>query len=147
MPIESKAIVATSKADSRPKAHRSKATVGKALTAVGGDMRKAWSRRFFDILDAHLADLGGPDAVSEAELSIVRRASVLELELERLEAGFAQEAPAERTLDTYSRVSGQLRRLLETVGLSRRQKDTTLTLAQYVAQNYPAQDDEADIEE
>jgi hypothetical protein len=78
------------------------------------------------VIGAHLADLGGIDKCSAAERIIIRRASVLTVELERMEAVFATagEASAE-DLDTYSRVSANLRRLLESVGLQRRQRDVT----------------------
>jgi hypothetical protein len=90
------------------------------------DNRSKWARRYRDLLAAHLSDLGGPDNVSEAERSIVRRASVLEVALEQLEAKFAQagEASAEQ-IDLYGRTAGNLRRLLESVGLQRRAKHVT----------------------
>ena len=42
-----------------------------------------------DLIAAHLSDLGGEDNTVAAERSIIRRASVLTVELERLEAKFA----------------------------------------------------------
>jgi hypothetical protein len=95
---------------------RSRITNGVLLPGVDG--RSAWSRRAKDVLAAHLSDIPDPTA---AERSIIRRASVLTVELERLEAQFAVagEADAE-TLDLYGRTSGNLRRLLEAVGISRR---------------------------
>src|SRR6516225_8300521 len=59
------------------------------LTGVDG--RSSWVRRFRDCLGDHLSDI--PDA-SSAERSIIRRASVLEVELERLETKFAQQGEA-----------------------------------------------------
>jgi hypothetical protein len=38
----------------------------------------------------HLRDLGGIDQVSTSEQSLVRRAACIEIELERLEASFAE---------------------------------------------------------
>jgi hypothetical protein len=76
----------------------------------------------------HLSDLGGSDQVSAAEQSIIRRASLLTVELERLEMIFAQEGEAEpRQLETYQRCANTLRRLLLTVGLQRRARDVTPT--------------------
>ena len=108
---------------------RSRITNGSALLP-GVDGRSAWVRRTKDVIAAHLSDV--PDA-SAAERSIIRRAAVLTVELERLEAQFALagEADAE-TLDLYGRVSGNLRRLLEAVGLQRRTRDVLPTLAQYL---------------
>jgi hypothetical protein len=60
---------------------------------------------------------------SQAEQSIIRRASVLTCELEALEVAFAQEGQAtERQLDLYGRTASTLRRLLESVGIQRRPK-------------------------
>lgn len=90
-------------------------------------------RRLRDLIDVHVTDLGGNDSVSAAESSIIRRAATLTVELERLEATFAVagEASAE-ALDLYSRVAGNLRRLLESVGISRRPRDITPSLSDYL---------------
>jgi hypothetical protein len=73
-----------------------------------------------------LADLGGEQNCSAAEKAIVRRAAVIIVELEVLETQFAMEGQADPDdLDLYTRVASALRRLLETVGLQRRQKDVT----------------------
>ena len=112
---------------------RSRATNGKTLFADGGDMRGPWARRLRDVWGRHLSDLGGPDVVSEAEKSIARRAAVLTVELERLEARFAVEDASKEDLDLYSRVAGNHRRLLETLGLKRVPRDVTPTVPEYLA--------------
>src|SRR5437868_5500197 len=87
----------------------------------GIDGRSAWTRRCRTLIAAHIADLGGVDNCSAAERSIVRRAAVLTTELERLEAKFALAGEADvADLDLYQRTAGNLRRLLEAVGLERR---------------------------
>jgi hypothetical protein len=89
---------------------------GQLLPGIDG--RSAWVRRAQKVLASHLSDV--PDA-STAERSIIRRASVLTVELERMERQFAlneQASPDE--LDAYQRCSNSLRRLLESVGLQRR---------------------------
>jgi hypothetical protein len=108
----------------RPKDPRkSRITNGSALLP-GVDGRNVWVRRAKDIIAAHLSDLGGEDNTSAAERSIVRRASTLTIELERLEAKFAlTDAASPHDLDLYARASGNLRRLLEAIGLQRRAKD------------------------
>jgi hypothetical protein len=69
----------------------------------------------------HVSDLGGAETISEAERSIVRRAAVLTTELERLEQRFALAGEASADdLDLYQKTAGNLRRLLEAVGLQRR---------------------------
>jgi hypothetical protein len=114
----------------RPKdRQRSSITNGSKLLA-GIDGRSAWVRCAKDVIAAHLSDV--PDA-SAAERSIIRRAAVLTVELERLETQFALagEADAE-TLDLYGRVSGNLRRLLEAVGLQRRCMEVGPTLTDLI---------------
>lgn len=100
---------------------KSRITNGSALLP-GIDGRNAWVRRAKDVIAAHLSDLAGEDNTSVAERSIIRRAAVLTVQLEQLEAKFALangEASANE-LDLYARTSSTLRRLLEAVGLQRR---------------------------
>jgi hypothetical protein len=99
---------------------RSRITNGSALLP-GVDGRSPWIRRAKDLICEHLSDK--PNATA-AEQAIIRRAAVLIIELERLERQFALagEADAE-TLDLYGRVAGNMRRLLESVGLERRAKN------------------------
>jgi hypothetical protein len=106
---------------------KSRITNGSALLP-GVDGRSPWVRRCKDILASHLSDK--PDATA-AEQAIIRRAAVLITELERLERQFALAGEADaQTLDLYGRVAGNMRRLLESVGLERRAKDAGgLTLA------------------
>jgi hypothetical protein len=105
---------------------RSRITNGGKLLPGIVDERSAWVRRCKDIISQHLVDLGGEDNCSSAERSLVRRASVMTVELERLEAKFAQAGEAsEREFDLYIRAAGNLRRLLEAIGLRRRPIDIT----------------------
>ena len=107
---------------------------GKLLPGIV-DERSAWVRRCKDIISQHLIDLGGEDNCSSAERSLVRRASVMTVELERLEAKFAQAGQAsERDLDLYIRAAGNLRRLLEAIGLQRRQREVVLDPLSYARQ-------------
>jgi hypothetical protein len=106
---------------------RSAVTNGSHLFAEAGiDLRGTWPRRFRDIYEMHVADLGGPDSTSTAEQSICRRIATLTVELERLEARLARnETPDDRLLDLYQRMCNTHRRLLESVGLERRARDVT----------------------
>lgn len=64
---------------------------------------------------------------------MVRRACVLTVELERLEVKFAKAGQAEADdLDLYQRTAGNLRRLLEVVGIKRVPRDVTPSLTSYV---------------
>jgi len=114
-----------------PKA-RSKVTNGTGLLP-NIDQRSVWCRRFRDIIALHLRDLGGPDIVSAAQASLVRRIACITLECERLECLFADAGGAsEHKLEVYGRLSANLRRLLETIGLGRVPRDVP-TLAQYLS--------------
>jgi hypothetical protein len=104
---------------------RSRIANGSALLP-GIDGRSAWIRRCKELIADHISDLGGEDNTSAAERSIIRRASVLTIELERLELTFAQAGKASADdLDLYQRTAGNLRRLLESVGLKRVPRDIT----------------------
>jgi hypothetical protein len=112
-------VTASSSADRSQVGHRrdpQKSRVANGSAVVSGvDQRCAWVRRLKEHLSEHLSDV--PDA-SAAERSIIRRASVLTVELERMETAFALAGEADpETLDLYARTAGNLRRLLEAVGL------------------------------
>jgi hypothetical protein len=108
-----------------PRRQRSRITNGRALLP-GIDGRSAWTRRAKDVIAAHIADLGGVDNTSAAERSLIRRAGILTVELERLEAKFANSDTTDlNDLDTYGRTAGNLRRMLEAIGLKRRARDIT----------------------
>jgi hypothetical protein len=101
---------------------KSRVANGSALLP-GVDGRSVWVRRAKELIADHLSDL--PDA-SVAERSIVRRAVILTVELERLEKKFALAGSATPfDLDLYQRTAGGLRRLLEAIGLERRLRDVT----------------------
>ena len=93
----------------------------------------AWVRRCKELVADHIADLGGEDNCSAAERSIIRRAAVLTTELEGLEVKFALAGQANADdLDLYQRTAGNLRRLLEAVGLQRRARDVTNSQAEQI---------------
>ncbi len=108
--------------------------VGNGSAILNGvDGRLVWPRRLKELLADHLADL--PDA-SVGERSIIRRACVLEVELERMATAFALAGEASPdAIDLYARVASNLRRLLESVGLQRRAKDVTPTLDDLLRQD------------
>ena len=104
--------------------NRSAVTNGSQLFAEKLDQRSAWARRFRDLIQLHLSDLGGFEDCSESQVSLVRRAATLEIELERLEYEFARpdRTVGNRALDRYSMLTNTLRRLLTTLGLERTSK-------------------------
>jgi hypothetical protein len=103
---------------------------------IGVDQRSPWVRRCRDLIELHVADLGGEENISVAERSLIRRAAVLTTELEQLEVKFATAGCGAKPddLDLYSRAAANLRRLLESIGLKRRARDVTPPdIADYVA--------------
>lgn len=116
MPDSSPAVTAI-----KPEARSAVSNGSRLLPGVDG--RSVWARRCRDLIEAHVSDLGGPQMISEAEKSIVRRCATLTVELERMETAFATAGEADdRSLDLYQKTAGSLRRLLESLGLQRRQR-------------------------
>jgi hypothetical protein len=124
--------------DNRHPKQRSRVGNGHKLIA-GCDGRSLWVRRLKDLLADSVSDMGGPDNCSSAERHILRRACVLIVELERLERKFAQAGEASADdLDVYARIAGNMRRLLESVGLQRRSRDVTPDPLEYAARSEQA---------
>jgi hypothetical protein len=87
-------------------------------------------RRLKDVINAHQCDLGDNNnghRLSEGQRALIRRASLLQIELEWLDSKFAKADghASAKDLDLYSRTSGNLRRILESLGLheGRKMKD------------------------
>jgi hypothetical protein len=106
----------------RPKNLRAKVSNGTRLHAEA-DGRTIWSRRFRDLVLGHISDLGGRSVLSEAQIALIKRAATLEVELERMEGKLSQGENVD--LDKYGRATGNLRRVLESLGLERRPRDIT----------------------
>jgi hypothetical protein len=106
----------------RPKNLRAKVSNGSRLHAEA-DGRTVWSRRFRDLVLGHISDLGGRSILSEAQIGLAKRAATLEVELERMEGKLSQGEHVD--LDKYGRAVGNLRRVLETLGLKREPRDIT----------------------
>jgi hypothetical protein len=142
MEISSQSPVSNQGTSGQKRSGRSRVTNGSKLL-LGIDGRSPWVRRCKDVLAAHLSDLGGADNTSAAERSIIRRAAVLTTELERLEVKFASAGEAStEDLDTYSRVSANLRRLLEAVGLQRRAKTVSSSFGDILRRDLEYRDPE-----
>jgi hypothetical protein len=113
--------------------NRSQITNGKHLLP-GVHKQSLWARRFYDINRLYASDQGGDDNLSEARRSLIRRVACLQVELELLETRFALAGGAEAgDLDLYQRTAGNLRRLLEGIGLDRVPRDITPSLSEYIA--------------
>ncbi len=116
----------------RPLTLRSRVTNGRR-SFVDGDGNSAWARRWRDLIALHVSDLGGADAMSEAQLSLVRRCATIEAELEAAEGRLSK--GEEIDLDAYTRAAGHLRRILESLGLRRVPRDVTPTIAEIMARH------------
>jgi hypothetical protein len=98
-----------------------------STTLSGVDHRSATMRRLKDLITDQVSDLGGADALSTAEVALVRRAAMLTLQTELMESRWQAndgEASAQQ-LECYQRTANTLRRLLESLGLERRSRDVT----------------------
>jgi hypothetical protein len=107
---------------------RSAITNGRYLFADIDHRTKAM-RRLRDLLRAYEQDLGGRDILSQGQLALVRRGSMLCLQLELMEASWsANGVQASRDqLECYQRVTNSMRRVIESLGLNdgRKQRDVS----------------------
>ena len=94
----------------------SKVTTGNRVFVQAGDGRSAWTHRWKDLVASHASDLGG-EGLSEAQISICRRAAATEIALEQIEARMSEGQQID--LDQYGRLTGRLCRILELVGVKR----------------------------
>jgi len=95
---------------------RSSVTTGKRLHVVRpGD--NAWSRRFRDVLELIIDDIGGPEALSEGQRQIARRCATLSVECERMEGQALAGDPI--NVELYGSLTDRLGRALQRLGLKR----------------------------
>ncbi len=116
---------------------RSAVTNGERAFVLGNGC-SPWARRQRDLIALHIADLGGEERLSENQLSLCRRAATIETELEMLEGQLSLGKVAD--LDLYNRLSGNLRRILESLGLERVARpvnDGSQVLADYFSRPPP----------
>jgi len=97
----------------------------------GLDGRSATARRFRDLVNAFVADMGGLDRCSEIRLGLLRRLAATTVQAEMLEARMVNgEAIDIATLCTLASTTV---RLSQRLGLERRTRDVTPSLGQYLA--------------
>ena len=92
------------------------------------DGRSAFARRYRDIYAQLVSDLGADP--SEAQTIIARRACTLAVWCEQSEAGLA--SGVELDIGEFTTATNALRRLLADLGLERRMRDVTPSLARYL---------------
>ena len=95
------------------------------------DLRTHAGRRFVTLIGAMVADLGGPENVSTAEMQLVRRATALAVDLEFQEAQALHDNDA-LDPDVFRVMADAQRRILQALGLRRRARDITPRLADII---------------
>jgi hypothetical protein len=97
----------------------------------GLDGRSATARRFRDLVNAFVADMGGLDRCSQIKLGLVRRLAGTTVQAEMLEARMVNgEAIDIATLCTLASTTV---RISQRLGLERRARNVTPSLHQYLA--------------
>ena len=102
------------------------------LTLRDLDGRSRASARCKQLVSAFEADLGGADQLTTAQAQLVQRAALLATTLEDFEVRFCLGEPIE--LADYLTCVNVQRRVLATLGLERRARDVTPSLADLLAQ-------------
>jgi hypothetical protein len=112
--------------------HRSGVTNGSKLFVLDGnaDGRSASYRRFKDILGQILADMGGPDILSEGQRQLCRRAATLSITAEAMECDAVGNKPFD--VDLYGQLTDRLGRCLQRLGLERQPREVTPSLSAYL---------------
>lgn len=108
---------------------RSRVTNGKDLLP-GIDGRSPAARRYHDVMQAVIADMGGVDRCSEARVALVRRFAAACVLAEQLEAKLVNG----ETIDVgeHALLSSTLTRLVQRIGLGRIPKNITPHLHDYL---------------
>jgi hypothetical protein len=97
----------------------------------GLDGRSATARRFRDLVNAFVADMGGLDRCSQIKLGLVRRLAATTVQAEMLEARMVNgEAIDIATLCTLASTTV---RISQRLGLERQARNVTPSLNQYLA--------------
>jgi hypothetical protein len=129
----------TAPVESRLRKHRSALTNGNRLFVLEGnaDGRSASYRRFKDLLDQILADIGGAEHLSEGQRQLCRRAATLSIAAEAMECDAVGNKPFD--VDLYGQLTDRLGRCLQRLGLERKARDVTPGLKSYLeAKDRPA---------
>ena len=98
------------------KSTRSRVTNGNSILPHT-DGRRHIAKRFRDIANAIVSDLGGLNQLSESKLQLIRRFSAAACLAEELESAFARGEPVD--ISQHSLLSSTLVRLATRIGLNR----------------------------
>ena len=130
----------TAPVEARLRKHRSALTNGNRLFVLEGnaDGRSATYRRFKDVLEQILADLGGPDILSEGQRQLCRRAATLSIMAESMECDAVGNKPFD--VELYGQLTDRLGRCLARLNLKRVARpvnDGSQALAEYFSRPPP----------
>ena len=125
---------------------RSRVTNGKSLWLEKVDGRRHEARRYRDILQGFVDELGGAKKLTETQMQLARRAATMCAHSERLEAAFVQG----EEIDTaeYCSFVNSMARIFVRLGLLPKAEDDSdgrLTLREYLRSG-DTRDDEGDEE-
>src|SRR6476646_374534 len=111
----------------------------------GLDGRSATARRFRDLVNAFVADMGGLDHCSEVRLGLVRRLAATTVQAEILEARMVNGGAID--IATLCTLASTTVRLSQRLGLERRARNVTPSVGQYLAaRTAPSPGDAPDAE-
>ena len=97
----------------------------------GLDGRSATARRFRDLVNAFVADMGGLERCSEVRLGLVRRLAATTVQAEMLEARMVNGDAID--IATLCTLASTTVRLSQRLGLERRARNVTPSVGQYLA--------------
>jgi hypothetical protein len=95
------------------------------------DGRSALARRFRDLVNAFVADMGGLDCCSEVRLGLVRRLAATTVQAEMLEARMVNGDTID--IATLCTLASTTVRLSQRLGLERRARNVTPSVGEYLA--------------
>jgi hypothetical protein len=104
---------------------RSRVTTNDSRLLAGVDGRSTIARRYRDVMEAIISDLGGEEVIGEGQRQLARRAAALSVQCEQIEANMATGGHVDA--NDYVRLVNALNRTLKTIGLKRQMKDVTPT--------------------
>ena len=119
---------------------QSRVSTGKDILP-GVDNRSALARRFRDISFQVIADQGGSDAIAEVRLQLIRRFSAAAVLAEAMEARLANGEKVD--VMEHAALTSSMVRVASRIGIGRRARDLTPTLAKYLeGRQTPEEDDD-----
>ena len=112
----------------------------------GLDGRSATARRFRDLVNAVVADMGGLDRCSEIKIGLLRRFAAATVQAELLEARMVNGEQID--IGQLCMLASTSVRIASRLGLERRARNVTPSVGQYLAtRTAPATGDAPDAEE